>query len=393
MSLRGGLAAVLTLVLVVWHTFGDLVFRIRYPMIGANPDAYGTLWMYQWVRDEVEAGRFPVSTDQMYAPEGMNFFVRNGANVLDALLSIPLQWLLGGGRAELWTCVVIVVGNALSFFPLARKLAPASTASAILCTAWWAANPFVLFELSGGRPTQALLWFVPPAVAALLRLQGYRDAMILGLCVGLQGLTYWYLPLFFAVVMGPTAILRSIREPGSLRYLSLAVGIALLLVAPVAIPIAQAASAGTIPGLDVTLETSGVWTESAERSRRLFSHLGMVSTLVPLLAVFSRWRSAPGLAIGVLLAVVFAVGARLSFSGQSLNNYPYQWLFEHSSLVARLNFPSRILSVVYCVGALSLVPVLAEARTRVLPVLFGALSLLEHRANKLAPTRSRRCRP
>lgn len=372
----------------VWQVFGPTVFGLQYPMIGANPDAFGTLWMYEWVKAEVSQGRFPLATDRMYYPTGIDFLVRNGANVFDALLSVPLQLTLGGGRGELWMCVLIVLGNAVSFVPLARRLAPHSPWAVGIATFWWATSPFVLTEMGGGRPTQAMLWFVPPAVGALLRMQDRRDAIVLGICVGLQGLVYWYLPIFFTIVMLPSALGRAAREPAVLRHFALAVGLALLIVAPIALPIALAARAGEIPGLDVKLQEAGVWLESAERSRRVLSTFGLASTLVPLLAVLARWRSAPGLTIGVLLACLFALGPRFSIGGVPFDNVAYNSLFEHSSLVARLNFPSRILGVVYCIAAMSLVPVLAATTTRVLPVLFVVLMVLEPRANKLAPIRS-----
>jgi hypothetical protein len=385
---RARLAALLALGAVIWHAFGSVVFRLHFPMVGANPDAYGTLWMYSWVRDELAAGRFPVSTDLLYHPEGVNFLVRNGANVVDALISVPLQWVVGAGRGELYTCVIIVVGNAASFFPLARRLAGGNAAAAIIGTAWWAANPYVLFEIGGGRPTQALLWFVPPAIATLLRLEGRRDAVMLGILVGLQALTYWYLPIFFSIVMAPSVVARLWREPAAAARFGLAAVIAVAVAAPLAVPIVLEARAGAIPGLDAPLEESGVWMESGARLRRLAAHLGMVSTLVALLAIFARWRAAPAVAIGALCGLIFAIGPRLSIQGVDIPNVPYRFLYEHSSVISRLNFPGRILGVLFCVAAMSLVPVLAATRTRVLPVLFVALALLEQRANKLAPTRS-----
>jgi hypothetical protein len=340
------------------------------------------------VRDELAAGRFPRKTDRMFYPEGMDFLVLNGANILDAVLSVPLQMLLGGGRGEMWMSVLIAVGNAVSFFPLARSVAPKAPFAAGIATFWFATCPFILGELGGGRPTQAMLWFVPPAVGALMRMQGWRDAVSLGICVGLQGLTYWYLPLFFTMVMAPVAVGRVVREPEVLRYFAVAVGIAVLLVAPLAVPILMAAREGSIPGLDVELAAAGVMLESTERSRRVISTFGLVSTMVPLLAVASRWRTAPGLTIGVALGCLFALGPRVSFAGMQLDNHLYIWLYEHSSLVARLNFPARILSVVYCVAALSLTSVLASSVTRVVPALFAFLMVIEPRANKLAPVRS-----
>lgn len=381
------ITAVAALVGVVWHAFGYGPFLLKYPMVGAGPDAFGTLWMYDWVRESVLAGEFPVSTNRMYYPDGVDFLVRNGANVLDALISVPLQVMLGAGRGQLWTCVLIIVGNAVSFFPLARSLAPRHPGAAIVATAWWAGNPFVLSELTGGRPTQALLWFVPPAVAALLRLEGWKDAVLLGLFVGLQGLTYWYLPIFFTLVLAPVALARLVREPAAAPRFILAGVVAVVLVAPLAWPILRASQAGEIPGIGLDIEASGMWTESIGRSQRVFAHLGLISTTVAVLAIFARFRVAPALAIGALLGMIFSFGARFALFGAAHEIPVYEWLFHHSGFISRLNFPARVFAIVYCVAALSMVPVLAASRVRVLPVLFIGLMIAEGRANHLGPGR------
>lgn len=381
------IVAAITLLGVVWFAFGYGPFCLRYPMVGSGPDAFGTLWTYDWVRESVLAGRFPVATDRMYAPDGVDFLVRNGANVLDALLSIPFQLALGVGRGELWTSVLIVVGNAIAFFPLARRLAPAHPGAAIVATAWWAANPYVVYELGGGRPTQAMLWFVPPAVAALMRLEGWKDALLLGVFVGLQGLTYWYFPIFFALVMFPTALGRIVREPRAAMRLVVAMVIAALVVAPLAWPILRASQAGGIPGIGLAMEETGMWSESVGRSARLFAQLGLVSTFAAVLAIFVRARRVPGLAVGAALGLLFAVGARFVIMGATHEEPLYTWLFEHSGFISRLNFPARVLSVVYCVAAMSLVPVFAASRVRLLPWLFLGLMVAEGRANHLGPGR------
>lgn len=372
---------------VVWHAFGVGPFLLQYPMVGVSPDAFGTFWMYDWVKDSVLAGEFPVGTDRMYTPEGVQFLVRNGANVLDALISVPLQVVLGPNRGELWTCVIIVIGNLVSFFPLARRLAPDHPGAAIVATAWWGANPFVLAELGAGRPTQAMLWFVPPAVAALLRFKGWGDAIRLGIFVGLQGLTYWYLPIFFALVLFPVGVAHILREPRAALRLGVAALVAVGCVAPLAWPILQASRAGEIPGLGLAIDEGGMWMDSMQRSARLGAQLALISTTVAVLAIFARVRAAPALAIGALLGLVFALGGRFVFFGWAQENPLYVWLFENSGFIARLNFPARVLAVVYCVAAVSLVPVLAAGRIRFLPVLLLGLLVLEGRANHLGPGR------
>ncbi len=387
MNRRWWMVALLALVVALWHTFGDGPFRLRYPVVGASPDAHGTFWMYDWVREEVMAGRFPTTTTRMFYPEGMDFLVLNGANVVDALISVPLQVWFGAGRGELYTCVIIVLGNALTFFPLARRLAPDRPDLSILVTFWWTVNPYVLTEIGAGRPTQAMLWFYPLAAMAMLRFDGWKAAALLGVSMGLQGLIYWYSPVFFAVVFAPVAIAKLLAEPkAALRFVA-AVVLSVLIVAPLAWPIAQASMKGDIPGLGLDVEATGMWTESHDRTRRLFAQLGMVSTLVVVLGGLVRWRRAPALAIGVLLGLVFAVGARLNTLGIPVENAPYIWIYEHSSFLSRLNFPARAIGAVYCAAAIAILPVLIANRIRMIPWVLFALLILEGRANHLGPGR------
>ncbi len=387
MSVRWWALAVLALFGALWHTFGDAPFALAYPQVGSSPDAQGTFWMYDWVREEVLAGRFPTFTNRMFHPDGMDFLVLNGANVVDAVMSIPLQVALGVGRGQLWTCVIIVIGNALTFFPLARRLAPERPDVAILVTAWWTVNPYTLAELGAGRPTQAMLWFVPIAAGALLRSGGWRDALVLGVAVGAQGLVYWYTPVFFALVFAPVAVVRMVESPRRAVHYAVAVAVAVMVVAPLAWPILQAARAGAIPGIDSTITDTGMWGESRERTRRLVEQLGALSCLVVLLGAVARWRRDGGLAAGIVFGLVFAVGARAHVGDTDYANAPYVWLFEHSSFLSRLNFPARILSVVYCAAALGLIPVLVASRVRILPWLLVFLTVAEQRANHLAPGR------
>ncbi len=387
MNRRWWMVATLALFVALWHTFGDGPFRLRYPVVGASPDAHGTFWMYDWVREEVLAGRFPTTTTRMFYPEGMDFLVLNGANVVDALLSVPLQVWFGAGRGELYTCVIIVIGNALTFFPLARRLAPDRPDLSILVTFWWTVNPYVLTEIGAGRPTQAMLWFYPLAAMAMLRFDGWKAAALLGAAMGLQGLIYWYAPVFFAVVFAPVAIAKLWQEPGSLARFAAAGLLSALIVAPLAWPIAQASMSGAIPGLGLDVEATGMWTESHDRTRRLFAQLSMVSTMVVVLGALLRGRRAPALAIGVALGLLFAVGVRLNTLGVPVENLPYVWLYENSSFASRLNFPARALGAVYCAAAIAIVPVLVANRIRMIPWVLVALLILEGRANHLGPGR------
>ena len=161
---------------------------------GVGVDLPGTLWMHGWVKLSTLAGEFPVSSNLLFYPEGKNFFNATGANFVDAWLSIPFQWIWGVPDYLDWFEVAVLVGNALCFEALARELSGGRLVVAWACALAFEANPFVLVELSQGRPTQAMVWFLLLAVRSLVRLPtgSWRDAVLFALYATLQGLTYWF---------------------------------------------------------------------------------------------------------------------------------------------------------------------------------------------------------
>ena len=135
---------------------------------GDGVDLYGTLWFYWWIADSLGAGRDPGFTDLFFHPYGKDIFGHTGNNFVDAYVAAPLLWLLGTpGYYKVWV-FVLMVGNALSFRVLARAVFQNRWA-VFVSSALFMVNPFLMFELTTGRPTQAFVWFLPLAFWALLR--------------------------------------------------------------------------------------------------------------------------------------------------------------------------------------------------------------------------------
>ncbi|MBN1337624.1 MAG: hypothetical protein JXB39_16855 [Deltaproteobacteria bacterium] len=243
-------------------------------VVGDGVDLYGTLWFFWWIRDSVEHLRDPSFTQLFFFPLGKDIFAHTGNNFLDAVLSLPFQWILGFPRYQPVFVAGVLFVNALAFRPLAARAAGAPgswhrlvlgrdrlTTGAFLGTALWQACSFTLFEVTCGRITQAFLWFLPLAVDRLLALctpEGRpRDALLAGLWVGLQAMTYWFMGyfaallgawlLFLGLVPGTTA-----RGPGRLRLLgrhALAAVFALVVVSPFVLAMFLHAEGGQVPGL------------------------------------------------------------------------------------------------------------------------------------------------
>ena len=185
-------------------------------MVGDGVDAFGTWWFFDWIRVCIERGTDPSFTTSFFWPHGKDNFAHTGNNFVDAVLSVPLQWLLGARYQPVWI-VVVLLGNALTFRPLARLLLQDEERT-FAATLLWLCNPYVIFEITAGRPTQAFLWFVPTVPYFLIRVAregGWRHVACLGAAAALVAWTYWYQAIFTAFLLVPVALseLRRSAEP------------------------------------------------------------------------------------------------------------------------------------------------------------------------------------
>ena len=90
-------------------------------VVGIGVDLYGTVWFYDWVRISMESGELSGFTDWFFYPDGKDIFSHTGSNIIDAILSIPFQWVLGDRYfgvfiAFLMMLNVIALRNALRVF-------------------------------------------------------------------------------------------------------------------------------------------------------------------------------------------------------------------------------------------------------------------------------------
>lgn len=316
---------------------------VRDVVAGSSPDLAGTVWIHWWVRTTTEAGDLPLRTDLLFHPDGKDFFVDTGANVLDAFLSIPLQWLLGVPDHLDALVVLTLVANAWAVARLVRALVPGAPAAAWGAAVLFEINPFVLQEIDQGRVTQAVLVFGLLALERLVRLEEgtWRDAALFGVFAFLQGLTYWYSAYFLVLAGLPLAVAQLARSPRTVApRLALAVAVCLALASPFLVGIArEVASKGVAVPERVPWRFSG-----ANQPMRWRSLAGMVgaSWLVALAFGFATARRSWPLLAGVALTVGFAVGPCLATGGAVVENPLYVFLYEHVPYVARLGFPERV---------------------------------------------------
>jgi hypothetical protein len=348
-------------------------------VVGDGVDMYGSLWFFWYAKEALESFSNPSVTDLFFYPLGKNIFTHTGNNLLDAYLSAPFQWLFGFPGWSRWWVGFVLVGNALSFRVLARHLF-ASKNVALAATVAWQMNPYVLFELTCGRYTQAFLIFLPLAVWAFLKMQEderWRWPLIAGCLTGLQAWTYWFMGYFMAfafLCLAVEAFYRSRRGGLSMAWrpllsrMALSGLAALLVVLPGLWAMSHAASDQLVPGL--ASGSKALWSLPPDLANNVSQALhgyDLFGTRGP--PMLTLWTWGPLLLLWIVVGpgrarwlpiFVFAVVF-------SLGPFPTLWGFEDPQVMPhymaayhylpffdRLWFPYRILVMAFFVGALAI---------------------------------------
>ena len=353
-------------------------------VVGDGVDLYGTFWFYWWIQRCIELGLNPGFTDLMFYPLGKDIFAHTGNNFVDAALAWPVQRLLGYPDYQPAWVALVLLGNALSFRPLARDLLR-SRVAVVTATVLWQICPYVLFELMTGRITQALLWFLPLAVRAFLHIGGvdgaarlpgavehgprWRDPILAGLFTAVQAWTYWFMGYFMALLFAWLAVVDLARRPGSGRRLLgyLAAGVVTLLgVAPAILAMSGRVQAGQVPGLseaapdgvleaprllanNVAQHLHGYWLMETQ-GQPMFGYLLWGGGLVVAALVArdrARWVGA------VLISLAFALGPQIPV-GEGIAMPHYLLAYHTLPFFDRLWFPVRLVSVAMLAATLLL---------------------------------------
>lgn len=378
----GAAVVAVALLLAVGAVAGALTDRWTVP--GDGVDLYGTLWFFWWIRDSVEGLHSPSFTDLFFFPYGKDIFAHTGNNFVDAVLSLPLQWGLPGHAWYTVWVVVVLTGNAAAMWPLARQELEDRWPAAI-ATLCFALSPFVLFELTTGRPTQAMVWWIPMALYGWRNLErGWRHAVLCGVGTALTGWTYWFNGYFLAFAMawllGVELWTRRDRPEARrawLRGLAQAVALGTVLVLPGVVAMALHAESGQVPGIELTEE--GSWFDPpgrvdngvpdmlmgysiVELEGARFLHYPLWGGGLLLFLLLGRGRLAWG---GVaVVSLLLATGPDLRLTEGSLAMYHYRLLYHLVPFFDRLWFPYRALSITFLVASLGLGALARQLRER-----------------------------
>jgi hypothetical protein len=361
-------------------------------IVGDGVDAFGTHWFYWWTRTCIEHLQNPGFTNLFFYPSGKDVFAHTGLNLVDAALSVPFQWVFGPTLYQPLFIVVLQLGNALSMRALAADVF-ADRRTVVVSTLLWMTNPFVLYELTDGRPTQAFLWFIPAAFLYLrrsARQPGWGNAVGLGLSVAMAGWSYWFNGYFLVLLLLPLAAFELRDAPdrrGALARWVVGALLCLLLVTPAIWAMAGAYKAGSVPGgaaaggiFDAPSGIGeggltayrGLWLLESTSAPQLLQPAWGIPLLLALL-----WRGGalarPRWAVMLIVGLVVAVGPILIAGDPPVLWTPYMLLYRVLPFFNRLWFPYRVLGVAF-VPACLLIGAWA-ARFRWLPGMILTLSL------------------
>jgi hypothetical protein len=344
--------------------------------VGDGVDAFGTHWFYWWIRTCIEHFGDPSTTNLFFYPSGKDIFAHTGNNFVDAVLAVPFAWVFGHTLySPMWT-IAILVGNAVAFRPLARYVL-GDTFAAFAATLLWAVNPYALFELTAGRPTQAMCWFLPIATLYFFRTvrePDWRNAVWFGVAVAVSAWTYWFTAYFLAILFIPLLLweLRAVQDRrGLILRLALAVGVCVVLVLPGLVGMLGAVGAQRVPGIDhsvgsifepptpvannVSADLHGLWLMEFYGAPLLFNPAwGIPLLLVPFLRSLpvpggrGRWIAA------LVVVVAFAGGTMFRIDDWTVVMPHYMALYRHLPFFDRLWFPYRMASVLFIPASLLL---------------------------------------
>jgi hypothetical protein len=337
-------------------------------IIGDGVDVFGTFWFYWWVEHCFSKGISPGFTELMFHPGGKDIFAHTGGNFVDAVLSLPFQSIFGVPGFQAWFILAVLIGNAMSFRVLAGGLL-SSPLAAWAASLLWMLNPYVLFELSGGRITQALLWFLPLAFHHFLKAEtSPRSAVLAGIFTGLQAWTYWFMAWFMIPAFGCLAWAkwRKRTTPGSV--LAFAYGraaVAALLVAGPALwlmadrlsggPVAGLGSAGGLAGFWDALGRPPVaelqgWISNERHGAHSFGQWFWGILALSALFLPPGWRRWAGV---LAVALAFSIGPTLVVGdGQPIRMVHYQLAYHTVPFLERLWFPYRWTVLAFMAAAL-----------------------------------------
>lgn len=205
-------AAMAALVLCVLLTWPVALYPDTLLLGHPGNDNWNHVWGYWWVGEAISQGQWPAWTPLLSYPDGGTLYF---IDTVQALLSAPIQWLVGPAMAF---NMIIMFGFALSAWGawlLAYRLTGDAVCSGIAMVIY-GASPHLLGQAYNGISETVCAGWLPIALWSLLHFLDrptWRRALGLGAAMAITMLTSWYYGLFAVIATAVIVGWRAARQP------------------------------------------------------------------------------------------------------------------------------------------------------------------------------------
>jgi hypothetical protein len=179
-----------------------------------HPDNLGNQWLLVWVAERLAAGESLLHNAAYYWPIG-DAPVLAGNGMEGLLYQLP-HWIWGYPGAVVPYALLVLAGNGLGAYALARSFG-ASRSSSLLALAAMGTAPFFVHELDAGRYSQVNAGPLLLFLAAFVRLRsgsgGLPMALLAAFLLSLTAHLYWYYA-WFGVLAGILLVIEA-RPPAA----------------------------------------------------------------------------------------------------------------------------------------------------------------------------------
>ncbi len=206
----GYLLAALLLTWSWWTPLGSRLTSVN------EPDTVLFSWLLSWTPHALLDGRFPLFSDALNAPTGINLMWNNGM-ALPAVLFSPITALLGGVATVTVITTLGIAGSAATAFWCLRAMAvrvlPAAVGGAL-----FGFSPAMVAQAVGGHPNLVFNVLVPVLLLLAVRLTTEErpplsTAVLLGVTAGLQVLVGEEVLFDTGVVVGLLVLVLALGHP------------------------------------------------------------------------------------------------------------------------------------------------------------------------------------
>jgi len=199
---KGYLFPVIGFIILALILTWPLIIRFSTHIVGNKE---GCVWVHLWtawlVKRAFLHGEPLTTTDYIFHPIGSTRLPFTSANLLNPLILIPFQLILGLTRAYNALVLISVFLSGITMYFLAREVT-GDRRSAFLSGVIFAATPCVLLEIENGVTEIAATYWLPLYVLFFLRAmkeRGWKNTVLAGIFLALSAHAYAYYAVFLLI--------------------------------------------------------------------------------------------------------------------------------------------------------------------------------------------------